>query len=362
MTRILRRTLLGLLLLAGVALAAVLIWRDTLVNRLVQSQAVPRMSGAMFTELPDGLHVRLCGAGSPMPDPRRAGPCTLVIAGDRVFVVDIGSGAAGNIGMMGVPYAALEAVLLTHFHSDHIDGLGELLMQRWAAGQHAAPMPVIGPIGVGEVVAGFNQAYRQDFGYRVAHHGADVMRPSGAGGVAQPFAPPAANSDRIILDEAGLRITAFQVEHPPIEPAVGYRFDYAGRSVVISGDTAPSRNLERVAQGADLLIHEALSPDVLKVMRAAAVGAGNAQLVQIFDDIPDYHTTPVQAAQSASTAGVRHLLYHHIVPALPARPLERIFMRDADRHFAGPITLGEDGTAIDMPRGSTDIRVFNALP
>ena len=112
--------------------------------------------------LPDGLHVGLCGSGSPFPDESRAGPCTLVLAGQRLFMFDAGSGATRNIGRMGFKHGQIEAVFLTHFHSDHIDGLGELLLQRWIDGRHRTHMPVHGPVGVAQIVDGLMQVYRQD--------------------------------------------------------------------------------------------------------------------------------------------------------------------------------------------------------
>lgn len=347
---------LVLLLALGAGITLVL-FQDRLLRVAVERLAVPRMSGELFRALPDGLHVMLCGAGSPLPDPKRSGPCTLVVAGERAFVFDIGSGAAGHINVMGVPLSAVEGVFLTHFHSDHIDGLGELMLQRWAGGGHAAPLPVHGPQGVEDIVAGFNLAYRHDFGYRVAHHGAELIKPSGAGARAVTFDRPQGSEALTVFEDGGLRIQAFAVDHSPVEPAVGYRIDYAGRSLVISGDTAQHPNVAHHAQGVDLLVHEALSKDLLGLMRGAAVKAGNSRLVQIFDDIHDYHTTPQQAAETAAQAGVRHLLFTHIVPALPARPLERRFLRGVADIFDGGVTLGEDGTSISLPAGSTAVDV-----
>ena len=129
------------------------------------------MSVDPIAELPDGIHVVLCGAGSPLPDPARSGPCVAVVAAQKLFVVDVGTGASRNMQMMGLPPSQLAAVFLTHFHSDHIDGLGELSLQRWVGGTFATPLPLIGPIGVDEVAAGFNRAYRIDSTYRTAHHG-----------------------------------------------------------------------------------------------------------------------------------------------------------------------------------------------
>jgi ribonuclease Z len=189
-----------------------------------------------------------------MPDPTRAGPCSAVIVGGKVFLVDSGEGAARNLSRMGIPAGRIEAIFLTHFHSDHIDGLPPVLLQRWIGGTHTQPTPLFGPEGVEAVAAGFNAAYALDKGYRTAHHGPAVAPPSGHGAAPMVFsAEAAAAPDGVVVYNAGgLVVRAFTVDHGPVSPAVGYRFDYGGRSVVFSGDTAVSPHLNAMASGADL--------------------------------------------------------------------------------------------------------------
>lgn len=350
---------LALILLALVLIAGGGLWlaRGPLALALMDRVMARNMAADPLADLPDGLHVALCGAGSPMPDVSRGGPCTAVVAGQRLFIVDTGSGASRNLTLMSLPPARVEAILLSHFHSDHMDGLGELLMQRWASSSAAAPTPVYGPPGVETVLAGFAQAYSLDRGYRIAHHGPDVTPPAGYGATPRPFAIPEGETSLVILDEQDLKITAFRVDHDPIEPAVGYRFDYKGRSAVISGDTTPSPVVEAQARGADLLVHEALSIDLVNRQRAAAEAAGRANLARIFEDITDYHTTPEQAAQLAERAGVKFLLLNHIVPPLPIRALEGPFLGEARGQFSGPLKVGRDGDLISLPAGSDEVRL-----
>ncbi len=326
-------------------------------DRLLQRN----LASSLVDELADGLHVGLCGAGSPLPDPERSGSCVVVIAGKRVYVVDTGAGSSENLARMRIPQGRIDAVFLTHFHSDHIDGLGEMMMQRWVNGAHSKPLPVYGPHGVAQVVDGFNRAYAQDAFYRVAHHGDATVPASGAGGAARPFALPTGGRDTLVLERAGLVITAFRVDHAPIDPALGYRFDYAGRSVVVSGDTRKSANLQRVAQGVDLLVHDALSDELVANITRAARAQGRANLVQITTDILDYHATPVEAAEIARDAGAGHLLYYHVVPPLPLRPLREAFLDGVDEVYPGPVTLGLDGTFVSLPAGSDVIDVRELL-
>jgi ribonuclease Z len=253
---------------------------------------------------------------------------------------------------MRVPQGKIEAIFLTHFHSDHIDGLGEVMLQRWVAGTHASPVPVYGPNGVQDVVIGFKQAYGQDGIYRVEHHGPDIVPPEGAGGIAQPFVVPPDGEAIVVLEKDGLKVTAFRVEHSPVDPAVGYRFDYAGRSVLISGDTKKSANLQRFADRVDLLVHEALAPQLVAVLTRAAAAAGAKNIAKITEDILDYHATPVEAAEIARDAGVRQLLFYHIVPPLPLGPLQEAFVEGVSEVYDGPVTVGCDGTFFSLPAGS----------
>ena len=316
------------------------------------TRAVDSRAGRDVTQgLPDGLHVGLCGTGSPLPSKERAGACTLVMAGNRLFVVDAGEGGARTLQIMGIPMGRIERLFLTHFHSDHIDGLGPMMLLRWTGNAAKAPLPVHGPQGVETVIAGFNAAYAADNGYRVAHHGEAIVPSSGAGAQAFPFAVPG-EAPVTVLDEGGVKVTAFRVDHKPVAPAVGYRFDYKGRSVVVSGDTAASADLVAAAKGADLLVHEALQPRMVAAMTKAldAKGAGNT--AQITRDILDYHASPEDAARAATAAGVKALVLTHIVPPTPSRFFDEAFLGEARRFYAGPITVGADGMWFSLPAGS----------
>lgn len=343
----------GALLLLGTGIGVKLAQKP-IAMALLKRAVAERVGRDATAGLPDGLHVALCGTGSPLPDPTRAGPCTMVIAGKHIFIVDAGEGGARNLNRMGMPIGRVEALLLTHFHSDHIDGMGPLMLLRWSGNAATTPLPVHGPTGVEAIVAGFNAAYATDTGYRVAHHGEKILPPSGAGGSAVPFAM---TSDTVVvLEEDGLRVTAFRVNHAPVSPAVGYRFDYKGRSVVLSGDTAVSPSLVAAAKGADLLIHEALQPRMVKLLTEGLDARGIGNTAQITRDILDYHATPEQAADAARAAGVKALLLNHIVPPLPFKFAYPVFLGDAAQHYAGPITIGEDGMMLSLPVGSAEIK------
>lgn len=260
---------LALILIGGVAAYAL---QARIGMWLFERGTAQRMGVDTLAALDDGLHVGLCGTGSPMPNLGRAGPCNVVIAGEQMFVVDIGEGGAETLNVMGVSPGKADGLLLTHFHSDHVDGFGPLILFHWTRASSTAPLPVYGPRGVEAIVDGFNAAYSTDNTYRIAHHGTGVVPPRGAGGIARPF--EMTGPATLVLERDGLKITAFTVNHDPIRPSVGYRFDYKGRSLCISGDTKKSPNLEAVCKGVDILVHEALNPGLVQKMEAAAAADG----------------------------------------------------------------------------------------
>lgn len=344
----LRRVAAGLI--AALVGQILLLLPQQVTLRLLQRNIAERMTVDALASRPDGIHVLLCGAGSPLTDSKRSGPCLAVQAGTHLFVIDAGTNGARNLGRFSVAQGRVEAVFLTHAHSDHIDGLGELGMLRWVASGSEHPLPVHGPPVIEDVVAGFNQAYRADFDYRVAHHGADVVRPGGSGLEADSFPLPEDGELRAVLEtEDGVRVSAFAVSHDPVCEAVGYRIDYRGRSIVVSGDTTYSNNLIAHARGVDLLVHEALSTVLAEQIAAAAESVGNTRMAAIMRDVLDYHTTPTQAAQAASECGAEQLLLYHIAPPLPTPAVERIFLSGVADIYDGKVILGEDGTLISLP-------------
>jgi ribonuclease Z len=334
---------------------------SSIVTYFMPMAAKHAVADNLMASLPDGLHLVLCGAGSPLPDPQRSGPCVAIIAGKLLFVVDAGTGGARNMLRMHVQAGGIAAVFITHFHSDHIDGLGELGMLRWIGGANRTRLPVYGPPGVEQVVAGFNQAYLADAAYRTAHHGIEVAPPEGAGMKAFAFTVPEDGSPTTVLDAEGVRITAFSVDHRPVTPAVGYRFDYKGRSLVLSGDTRKSPNVEQQAKGVEVLVHEALATHLVAIINRAAAETGVRNVERITHDIPDYHTTPVEAAQIASAAGAKALLYYHIVPPLPFPGLETVFLKGVSNVYNGEVVLGRDGTMVSLPSNTREIKFSNLL-
>lgn len=301
------------------------------------------------------LAVLLCGSGSPIPDKDRAAACTVIAAGEDLYVIDAGGGSVRNLVAWKVPLDKVKGVFVTHFHSDHISDLGELRLQTWVAGRKT-PLKVYGPPGIEDVVAGFNLAYAHDAVHRTAHHGAALLPPEAVPLVAV-VVPMDADGHHAAFTANGLSVTAIKVKHDPVKPAYGYRFDFQGRSITLSGDTAPSDNLAKWAKGSDILVHEGLQPELVGMLRDGLVSVDRPRYAKIMHDIPDYHTSPVDAAKVANKAGAKLLLFSHVIPPLPGFVAERAFLAGVAAVRPDGVMLGEDGTWIRLPGKSGEMEI-----
>ena len=197
------------------------------------------------------IKVTLLGTGAPPPVMHRFGPSILVEAGGQKFLIDAGRGALQRLGQLRVRWQDVDGVFLTHLHSDHVVGFPDLWLTGWLVGPgRDRPLHVRGPRGTKKMMLHLEQAYEFDIRIRLYD---DRAAPEGIVVLAEDI------SEGVVFEKGGVKITAFEVDHKPIKPAFGYRVDYGGRSVVLSGDTRVSQNLIRHAQGVDVLVHEVVS-------------------------------------------------------------------------------------------------------
>jgi ribonuclease Z len=310
----------------------------------------------------DSLKVIMCGTSGPMPVRDRAKPCVEVIAGGKLYLVDIGPESTENLQLWRQPLATARAVFITHLHSDHIGDLGEFNMQSWVAGR-PAPLAVVGPPGVEDLATGLNLAYRNDHKFRNAHHEHDSVKLPIAAGLLKaqvevmPAKPDAEGVRRkVVWTDGELKVTAILVHHDPATPAYAYRFDYKGRSVVISGDTIKWPPIAVAARGADVLIHEAQNNDMTRTLSGALAGMGQPRMASIFRDTLSYHTSPVEAAEIAKAAGVKALVFYHLTQSgLPFFSPEA-FAKGIEAVGFSDWRLSKDGMTIELPAGSSEIK------
>ena len=283
-----------------------------------------------------GIAVVLLGTGVPIPNPDRATAATLVLAGNQAVLVDTGRNAVVGLNATGRDDVSL--IVYTHYHSDHIAELGEILVNRAIFGA-TEPLPVIGPKGVIEVVNGFRAAYALEDGYRVAHHG-EHWSSAGASAAAQEKLPG------VVWEKDGLKVTMFDVDHAPVIPAVGYKFEYNGKSVVVAGDTRKTASTIEMSRGADLLVHEAVDRGTLDGL-LPMLERSNPRRAAMTRDMMSHHTTTIELAEIARDAGVKKLAITHMVPSIPPTDAaEANFTRGMAAIYSGPIVMGRDGMVI----------------
>ena len=272
------------------------------------------------------LAVLLLGTGYPRPDADHAGAATAVIVGDKWFLVDAGRGATMRVAATDLKYDKMRAVFVTHLHSDHTAGLPDVFITSWQFGRKTTPLPLYGPSGIEKLASAMLQFFDYDI-----HIRRDVMEKHPAAGATIDVHVV---KEGVVFDDGEVKVTAFLVDHKPVEPAFGYRFDTHGKSIVISGDTRPTPNLVKFARGADVLVQEAYLPEHFDKVDTPEVAA----------KLKSYHTSAEEAGVIARDAGVKELVLTHLVPAGP----EETYRTRAAKAYKGTIVVGKDLERIDV--------------
>jgi ribonuclease Z len=271
------------------------------------------------------MDVTLLGTGSPLPNPDRAGPATLVRAGGAILLVDCGRGVVMRLAGAGVFPGFLTAVLLTHLHSDHISDLNDIVTSHWVMSPGPTPLRVIGPPGTQRVVDGLLAMLALDQEYRIAHHESLTQGPMVEVTEVEP-------GD--VLGLAGAQVSIHRTDHRPVAPTVGFRIEHEGAVAALAGDGVPCDELDELCRDADLYVQTVIRAELV-------LAVPNPRL----HDIVDYHSTVEQAAQTATRAGVKTLVLTHYVPPM-APGDEEAWRALAAAHFSGPIVLGDDLTTV----------------
>jgi ribonuclease Z len=293
------------------------------------------------------FRVTLLGTGTPIPRPDRFGPSTLVEAGDQTLLVDAGRGATIRLVQLGVPMGRIDVLFLTHYHSDHTSGIPDLWLTGWLSSHYARrtkPMRVIGPVGAKVLMTKLAEAYAADIKIRIED---EKLPPEGIATIVEEF-----DRDGVVYEANGVKVIAFEVDHgDAIKPCYGYRFEYQGRSAVLSSDTRYNQNVIKYGQGADLLVHE--------------VATARAELMSeaYIQRIVAHHTTPREAGMVFAQTRPKLAAYTHLVflasEKIPAPTVDDL-VSETRQTYDGPLQVGEDLMQFEIGEDVT-VRQYDAI-
>ncbi|KTD01312.1 MBL fold metallo-hydrolase [Fluoribacter gormanii] len=304
--------------------------------------------------LTDGkMHLYLCGTGDPevtMQEIRKPA-CLALIANKQFMLFDAGEGAIQTLASMGLPYPAIHNVFITHWHSDHFSGLGQVINATWNNGRNE-PINIYGPYGVKQVVKGLAKAYQLDVIFRASNsHGR--LDPQMGFGI--PKLVDAVKHDKIVYDNSDIKIIAFPVSHEPVYPALGYVVHYKGCKIVISGDTKVTPTLAAQAKDANLLINEVLSNPLNQEIYQQAMTKGDRLDAAFSLETKNYHSDSLELAKMAQQANVKHLVLTHFVPAIPTTSeVTQAFVKGMSKYYTGPMTISADKDEITIESTGAD--------
>lgn len=340
----LRKLLIGLavLLVAGAGLAYA--QRDALLGMAIRHRVQQGPDIAFATDH-DGIKVLICGTGSPEVSSARAQACTLVAAGGRLFLFDVGDGSVRSLAASRIPVNDLERVFVTHYHSDHFGDLGVLINAGWIWGRES-PLEVQGPVGMKGVIAGFEAAYGLDQGYRSANMPHLAARRAVARAVPMEIVLPEGARSVRVYDKGGVTIDAALVAHDPVRPALGYVLRYKGRKLFISGDTEVSPVNLPAMQGADMVVHESYAGHMVRRAIPEMRRLGMEFNARVAERTIPYHADNIALARQAQAAGVKHLVLTHLIPYPENLVVRAMYTDGMSDRFKGEITVAEDGMVL----------------
>ncbi len=276
------------------------------------------------------MEIVLLGTGSPIPDPNRAGPATLIKTGEgglEQVLIDAGRGCVMRMAAAGSMPVFLSGVLITHLHSDHLCALNDVITTQWIMTNEPRPLRIWGPVGIKRFVERTLDALGPDIGYRIAHH--DDLN---WGPVVEVSEVQAGDS----FELGSMQVSVCATVHAPVEPTVGYRVEREGRVAALAGDTIPCAGLDELTSNADVYVQTVIRDDLVKLMPMERI-----------QDILDYHSSVEQAAQTAERNGVKTLMLTHMVPAPQPEQYDE-WRAIAAQHFDGEIVIGDDLTSVSL--------------
>jgi ribonuclease Z len=283
------------------------------------------------------LELTLLGTSSPVHVAHRFGPSQVIGDGKVRLLIDTGWGSTLRLFQNRTPPQTIDAVFITHLHSDHTTDMADFLVMRWVGGIKS-PIPIYGPAGTKRMIHGFQEAMAADTKYRLDHHGDKLW----SGGLAADITEFEAGDDPVeIARYGGLVVKAFEVDHFPVKPAYGFRFENAGRTITISGDTNPCQGLINGSKDADIMVCDSMNVPMMQVLEKQLRAGGNEVQAALLEDAHNYHAPISGMAEVAEKASVKHLLLSHIIPPIQDEQIP-LFTAGLDKIFSGQISVGHD--------------------
>ncbi|NVO02158.1 MAG: MBL fold metallo-hydrolase [Bacteroidetes bacterium] len=287
------------------------------------------------------LHIFLCGTGTPVHGSIQKESSIAIIAGGCFVVIDAGESAIRTMEAMHLPINKLTDVFVTHWHSDHFSGIGQLINRTWLFGRKEE-ITVHGPEGCEKIVEGINTTFEKDVYFRSKHHGIDWLDPKFGIAMSKTISIDNQEDLKLVFDKNGLKISSFLVDHYPIAPAFGYIIEYNGKKVVISGDTKFVESMTGFAENADILIHEAMNKKMLLIAINALTEMNKNREATLLKDTLEYHTDITEVAKIAKDANVKSLVLTHIIPFPKNFFLRKFFLSSICKIYSGKVIFAKD--------------------
>lgn len=339
-----RKAIYAVLALSVGALVLAWVSRDALVDRAIQGRLQQEPDRSFFEEK-EHVRVLICGTGSPEVSSAKAQACTLVSAGGKMFLFDVGDGAVRSLAHSKIPVNELERVFITHFHSDHFNDLATLMNAGWIWGRKT-PLEAHGPVGTKQVLDGFAQAYALDEGYRSANMSHLATNRTTAFGAPFEVAFTEGQQSVRVYDKDGVTIDATLVAPDPVKPALGYVLKYKGKKVFISGDTEVSPVHMDAMRDANLAVHESYAAHMVRRAIPQMKKLGMDFEATVAERTIPYHADNIALARQAQEAGVKHLLLTHLMPYPDSFVVRQMYTEGMADHYKGKLTVAQDGMVL----------------
>ena len=321
-------------------------------NFLLRSIFESRMQ-ALFTESEDisseELEIFFCGSGSPLSMMPEGAQCMAFIIGSDIYVIDNGENSFAKISN-NYPPQNIKAVFITHAHSDHIGDLDELNLRRWINGAET-PLKVYGSSEIINVADGINLAYKNDENYRVDHHGVEFVPPQNRPMI--PVVHKPTDAPQLIFEDENLKVESFLVDHHPVKNALGFRLFFGDKKIIISGDTEITKNVFSLVNGADILIHDGMIKDHVKLLEKVAKENNVYRAEVAFHDILDYHADVIDIKKNLEDKDLGLLIINHLVPA--KNPVGIRYIEDLFSDVPYDFLLARDNDKIIVSKNSNEI-------